>query len=108
MTVLTKSVGTATINPSVLATSHGRTGMDSPDELGSTSKGSFSGALGMREQQSSFGGMVVSVILVLMTGWMLFCSTTFNKYRVLIKLIYRKNKYYNKYFPIILRLSATI
>ena len=36
------------------------------------------------------GGMVVSVILVLMMGWMLFRSTTFNKFRVLIKLIYRK------------------
>ena len=41
-TVLTKTVGTATINP--LATSNGHTGMDSPDELGSTSNGSFSGA----------------------------------------------------------------
>ena len=61
-----------------------------------------------REQQLSFGGMVVSVILVLMMGRMLFHSTTFNKFRVLIKLIYRKNKYYSKYFPIILRLSATI
>ena len=70
-TVLTRTVGTATVDPSVLATSNGHTGMDSPDELGSTSKGSFSGALGVREQQLSFGGMVVSVILVLMTGWML-------------------------------------
>ena len=42
-TVLTETVGTATNNPSVLATLNGHTGMDSPDELDSTSKGGFSG-----------------------------------------------------------------
>jgi hypothetical protein len=63
--VLTKTVGTASINPSVLATSNGHTGMDAPDELGSTSKGSFSGALGMVEWSgSSLLGVVGCVMLV--------------------------------------------
>lgn len=68
-TVLTKTVGTATVNPSVLATSNGHTGMDAKDELGSTSKGSYSGAVGMKHLSSR--GLLASLILGL-AGWMWF------------------------------------
>lgn len=61
-------MGTATVDPAVLATSNGHTGMDAKSELGSTSKGSFSGALGMKEL--NFWGMVVNVVLGLV-GWVL-------------------------------------
>ncbi|KAF8816878.1 hypothetical protein BYT27DRAFT_7127069 [Phlegmacium glaucopus] len=66
-TVLTKTAGTATVDPALLATSNGHTGMDAKSELGSTSKGSFSGALGMK-QHLSFQGVVVGVMLGLV-GW---------------------------------------
>lgn len=69
-TTLTRTVGTATVNPSVLATSNGHTGMDAQDELGSTSHGSFvNGALGMT--QLSFRGLVGSIVLGLVV-WMWF------------------------------------
>jgi hypothetical protein len=47
--------------------------MDAKDELGSTSQGSFSGALGTRMMLTdlNFQGLVGSVLLGLL-GWMLF------------------------------------
>ena len=73
---MTKTYGTATINPSVLATSNGHTGMDSKDELGSTSHGSFSGAVGMIRRGTggmmimmrTLQGLVGSVLLGLVIG----------------------------------------
>jgi hypothetical protein len=70
-TFLTRTRGTATVDPSVLATSNGHTGMDSKDELGSTSHGSFSGAEGMKTHLSFFKGLVGSSVIILglaMTG----------------------------------------
>jgi hypothetical protein len=67
--VLTRTAGTATVDPSVLATSNGHTGLDAKDELGSTSKGSFNGALGMKIM--SFRGLAWTVVLGLV-GWMWF------------------------------------
>lgn len=70
--MLTRTAGTATVNPAVLATSNGHTGMDAKDELGSTSKGSFSGASGVT--RLSFRAWVGSVMLGLVVrlvieGW---------------------------------------
>lgn len=68
-TVLTRTVGTATVNPSVLATSNGHTGLDAKDELGSTSRGSFNGAIGMTHL--SFWGLVGSITVAGLTvSWM--------------------------------------
>ena len=63
-------MGTATIDPSVLATSNGHTGMDAKDELGSTSHGSFSGA--SRMTHLSLQELVVGSIIVGLVGWMQF------------------------------------
>ena len=79
-TVLTRTMGTATVDPAVLATSNGHTGMDAKSELGSTSKGSFSGALGMKEL--NFWGMVVNVVLGLV-GWVLLVIWNFGGYKLL-------------------------
>ena len=66
-------MGTATVDPSVLATSNGHTGMDAKNELGSTSHGSFSnGAVGIRMGRGR--GLVIggSVVLGLVMSWMWF------------------------------------
>ena len=70
-TFITKTFGTATVDPSVLATSNGHTGMDAKSALGSTSHGSFSGApVGIR---MGFQGLVSMGSVVLgLVGWMCF------------------------------------
>ena len=74
-TFLTKTAGTATIDPSVLATSNGHTGMDAKSELGSTSHGSFSnGALGMMTYLNlQLRGLVIMFVSTYgLVGWVLF------------------------------------
>lgn len=54
----------------MLATSNGHTGMDAKDELGSTSKGSFSGGgVGMMDRLSL--RTVVVVVVVGLMGYMM-------------------------------------
>jgi hypothetical protein len=70
---LTRTAGTATVDPLVLATSNGHTGMDAKNELGSTSHGSFSGAVGVRARSwmTTFQGLVGSSVFMLgLVGWM--------------------------------------
>ena len=69
-TFVTKMYGTARVDPAVLATSNGHTGMDAKSELGSTSHGSFSGAVGIRSRIGEGLGLVGSVVLGLVMSWM--------------------------------------
>lgn len=68
--ILTRTVGTATVDPRVLATSNGHTGMGAKNELGSTSKGSYSGAL-ESWKQLSFPELVLMNVILGLAGLML-------------------------------------
>ncbi|KAF8970658.1 glycoside hydrolase family 79 protein [Flammula alnicola] len=64
-TVVTKAKNTATVDPAVLSTSNGHSGIG--DELGSTSSGSFKSE-GERTRGVVIGGGLVAVLAVL-AGW---------------------------------------
>ena len=70
-TFVTKMYGTARVDPAVLATSNGHTGMDAKSELGSTSHGSFSGAVGIwsRTRESLVGSVVLGLVMSWMWMW---------------------------------------
>ncbi|PFH50113.1 glycoside hydrolase family 79 protein [Amanita thiersii Skay4041] len=63
-TALTKTVNTATVDPSVLATSNGHGGPGSVRKLGSTSKGSISGARGEMMEKNMLSCKVMEGVLV--------------------------------------------
>ncbi|KAF8154310.1 glycoside hydrolase family 79 protein [Crassisporium funariophilum] len=63
-TVVTRTDGTATVDPTVLATSNGHGGTNGPGELGSTSRGSFSAAKG----RAGAGVVVVGLVVGLVVG----------------------------------------
>ncbi|KIK77729.1 glycoside hydrolase family 79 protein [Paxillus rubicundulus Ve08.2h10] len=61
-TAYTKLHNTATIDPSVLATSNGGKGL--ADSLAGTSKGGINGSLGLAQALPSLGALIVGVLLV--------------------------------------------
>ncbi|KAH7882118.1 glycoside hydrolase family 79 protein [Phlebopus sp. FC_14] len=68
-TAYTKLENTATINPSVLATSNGNRGLS--DSLAGTSKGTqHSGAFGLSQALPSLGGIIAGALLVTRMGMM--------------------------------------
>lgn len=67
---MTKTVNTATIDPSVLATSNGHKAMNGDKaHLGSTSKGSVSGAneVGPQFENNFMMGMALAMVVMVVT-----------------------------------------